>query len=183
MGHRLFRDACYYKNGKYVKDLDALNRNVSRIVHIDDDEGAAQFHPENLIRVRPYDVPAVLRQFRGMDADGIATELENRVVGLRDRRERGARRGLGRFGNVGREGLPDPEMAPAPDTQTTSGVPGGSQAQLTSKDLVGPMEPPSNGGWVGGWLKRRQKSQEEDQMRKMEKWNEVMAKKSAEKKL
>merc|ERR1711957_730310 len=68
------------------------------------------------------DVPAVLRQFRGMDADGIATELENRVVGLRDRRERGARRGLGRFGNVGREGLPDPEMAPAPDTQTTSGV-------------------------------------------------------------
>jgi len=208
--HRLFRDACYYKNGKYVKDLDALNRNVSRIVHIDDDEGAAQFHPENLIRVRPYDdpadrsdrtleritpllveiakegyndVPAVLRQFKGMDADEIATELENRVVGLRDRRERGARRGLGRFGNVGREGLPDPEMAPAPDTQTTSGVPGGSQAQLTSKDLVGPMEPPSNGGGVGGWLKRRQKSQEEDQMRKMEKWNEVMAKKSAEKKL
>merc|ERR1712238_488324 len=83
----------------------------------------------------------------------------------------------GGFGNVGREGLPDPEMAPAPDTQTTSGVPGGSQAQLTSKDLVGPMEPPSNGGGVGGWLKRRQKSQEEDQMRKMEKWNEVMAKK------
>mmetsp|Transcript_17925 Transcript_17925/g.22600 ORF Transcript_17925/g.22600 Transcript_17925/m.22600 type:complete len:80 (+) Transcript_17925:430-669(+) len=55
--HTLFREACYYKDGVYMKDLSRLNCNISRVILIDDDERAAELNPENLIRVKPYTDP------------------------------------------------------------------------------------------------------------------------------
>jgi hypothetical protein len=49
--------------------------------------------------------------------------------------------------------------------------------QLTAKDLVGAAPLPDSGGGVVGWMNRRAKEKEEQQMRKMEKWNEIMLKK------
>lgn len=205
--HRLYRDATYYTNGVHVKDLKRLNRNLKRMVVLDDDPAEVQFDLDNAILVKPYtdptdrsdttllrilpflveiaregynDVPALLRQYHGMDADQIADEQERRVTELREHRMRHAQRGLGGLAS-GRGRLPPPELPPA-----TSGgfagadLGGGTAPQLTARDIVGagpdPFDSGAADGFVG-WMKRRAKEKEEHQMRKMEKWNEVMIKK------
>ncbi|KAL3797196.1 hypothetical protein ACHAW5_006058 [Stephanodiscus triporus] len=202
--HRLFRDSTNYHNGVHCKDLSWLNRPLRKIIALDDDPEALKFQPENLIRIKPYDnpnvdddtleritpllveisregyedIPELLRQFRGMDADEIAEEHERRVNDLRVRRERTAQRGLGSFASSSRAHLPPPELPP----NLAGGGDGGVQ-QLTAKDLVGSAPAPevSESGVVG-WLQRRQKQQEEQNKEKFELWNEVMMRKQAEKK-
>lgn len=202
--HRLHREATNYHNGVHCKDLSWLNRPVRRIIALDDDSAALQFQPENLIRVKPYDdpndrddntleritpllveisregyddIPSLLHQFQGMDADEIADEHERRVNDLRARREQVTQRGLGSFASS-RSNLPPPELPP-----NLAGAGDGQQKQLTAKDLVGsapPLEASESG--VVGWLQRRQKQQEEHNKEKFGLWNEVMVKKQAEKK-
>jgi len=209
--HRLYRDACYYKNGTYMKDLSALNRNINKIILIDDDPSAAQLNPRNHIQIKPYDdatdrkdkaleritpflieiategyddIPHLLSQFDpGMDSDDIADELERRIDDMKSIRMYKSQRGLGAFSQIGqtdRMGM-TPEMTPVPERERIRRQE--AQQQLTSKDLVG-SAPSKKEEQVGfsGWLQKRQKEQEEEQMRKMEKWNEVMMKKSMEKK-
>lgn len=207
--HRLFRDATYYIDGTHVKDLSKLNRNLNRIVALDDDALALQLNPKNLIRVKTYDdphdrtdrtlqritpllieiaregcqdVPTLLEQFRGMDADQMADEHERRVQQVRhDRRQHGMR-GLGKLGNKRNPQLPQPELQPK-DYDQAHGIASTPTAPgLTSKDLVGSAPPKEDGGGVMGWLNKRQKEQQEEQMRKMEKWNEIMMKKQMDKK-
>lgn len=199
--HRLYRDATYYKNGVHVKDLDRLNRDTNRMILLDDDEEAAQFNPDNLIRVKAYEdptdrtdntleritpflveiarkghsnIPTILRQYRGMDADQIADEYQSRIDNLRNRRRQHSVLG----GFAGRGDLPPPEMTPAMDGYDSS-----APQQLTAKDLVG-AAPPSmdTGNGMISWMNRRAKEKEEQTMRKMEKWNEVMLKKQQAKK-
>jgi import inner membrane translocase subunit TIM50 len=204
--HRLYRDATYYRNGVHVKDLRRLNRNIKKMIVLDDDEAESALNPENLIKVKPYtdatdrtdntlariapflielvregydDFPAVLDQYRGMDADQIADEQENRIMQFKQDRQRLAQRGLGGFAGGGLyASLPEPERQPADDYNTY-----GSQKQLSSKDLVGAAPPTeeSQSGFVG-WMNRRAQEKEEHKMRKYEKWNEVMLKKQKMKK-
>jgi import inner membrane translocase subunit TIM50 len=199
--HRLHREATHYHNGVHCKDLSWLNRPLRKIVALDDDPDALQFQPENLIRVKPYDdpndrddntleritpllieisregyddVPQLLSQFQGMDADEIADEFERRVSDVRVRREQV--RGLGSLAS-GRH-MPAPELPP--DLGASAG--GSGQSQLTAKDLVGSAPPTeSTESGVTGWLQRRQKQQEEQNKEKFALWNEVMMKKQAEK--
>ena len=207
--HRLFRDSTNYHGGVHCKDLSWLNRPLRKIIALDDDPDALKFQPENLIRMKPYDdpsvdddtleritpllveisregyddIPALLRQFRGMDADEIAEEHERRVGELRERRERSTRRGLGSFASSSSSSrahsMPPPELPP----NLAGGGGGGGVQQLTAKDLVGSAPPPeASESGVVGWLQRRQKHQEELNKEKFELWNEVMMKKQAEKK-
>jgi len=204
--HRLYRDSTHYINGTHAKDLSKLNRNLNRIVAIDDDALALQLQPRNLIRVKPYtdphdrsdatlaritpllieiaregcqNVPALLDQFRGMDADEMAEEHEKRIKEVRRDRERRAQRGLGKLSMGGkRHANLVPELQASVESVYGNGP---KPANLTSKDLVGPA-PSKEAGGVVGWLNKRQKEQQEEQMRKMEKWNEVMMKKQQEKK-
>lgn len=200
--HRLYRDATYYTNGVHVKDLNRLNRNVKRMIVLDDDPEEVQFNLENLIRVKPYtdpndrddntleritpflveiaregynDIPELLRQFHGMDADEIADEQDRRLLQLRMARQQQAQRGLG--GLVRGVSLPEPELPPSMDGRYGSTTP-----QLTAKDIAGaaPPSPESEQGLIG-WMNRRSKEKEEHNMRKMEKWQEVMMKKHKEK--
>lgn len=200
--HRLYRDATYYTNGVHVKDLNRLNRNVNRMIVLDDDPAEVQFNPENHIRVKAYtdpsdrtdttlaritpflvelaregynDIPAVLRQYQGMDADEIANEQERRIEQVRMHRDRRTQQGLGGFARSGGN-LPSPELAPEDESKFYR--PSGQPAQLTAKDIAG-AAPPSEDDNAGlmGWMNRRAKEKEEHQMRKMEKWNEVMMKK------
>jgi len=198
--HRLYRDATHYKNGVHVKDLDRLNRDTNRMILLDDDPAAAQLNPDNLIRVKAYedpsdrtdntleritpflveiarkghsDIPSILRQYRGMDADQIADEYQRRIDNLRySRRQHPSV--LGGLASRGID-LPPPEMTPSSDD--------GAPQQLTSKDLVGAAPPSmgSSGGMVG-WMNKRAQEKEEQTMRKMEKWNEIMLKKQQAKK-
>lgn len=203
--HRLYRDATYYHNGTHVKDLNSLNRDVRRIVVLDDDELAVQFNPDNLIRVKPYensmdrsdktleritpflvelarsgtkDVPAILKQYRGMDADAIADEYDRRLEQFKYERDQRTQRGLGGLAG-GRGRLPPPEATPEIDYGFSTN---NTTPQLTSKDLVGAA--PSNSADAGGmvaWMNKRAAEKEEQKMLKMEKWNEVMMKKQREK--
>jgi len=201
--HRLFRDSTSYHNGVHCKDLSWLNRPLRKVIALDDDPDALQFQPENLIRVKPYDnpdveddtleritpllveisregyedIPSLLRQFQGMDADEIAAEHERRVNDLRARMQQTSQRGLGSFA-PSRNNLPPPELPP-----NIMGDGDGQRQQLTAKDLVGSAPPTeASGSGVIGWLQRRQKQQEEHNKEKFGLWNEVMMKKQAEKK-
>jgi import inner membrane translocase subunit TIM50 len=200
--HRLYRDATYYTNGVHVKDLNSLNRNIKRMVVLDDDLAEVQFNPENLIRVKPYtdpsdrtddtlkritpflieiaregynDIPELLRQYHGMDADEIADEQERRIQYYRQAREERASRGLSGLAKVARKNV---EMTPELDPSEGSFAPAG---QLTALDVVGARPPPvgSDRGLMG-FLNRRQEEKEEHDKRKYEKWNQVMLKKQQE---
>ena len=52
--HRLYRDACWFKEGKYIKDLSKLNRDERRIIIIDDDPDAYSMQPDNAIPIRKF---------------------------------------------------------------------------------------------------------------------------------
>jgi import inner membrane translocase subunit TIM50 len=175
--HRLYRDATYYKNGVHMKDLKRLNRNVSRMVVLDDDPAENEMNPENMIRIKPYtdpsdrtdnsleritpflieiaregydDIPTLLSQYEGMDADEIADEQDRRIKYFRQARDERRDRGLG-------------------------GI-----AKFASKSIEAP--PPSAGSTSGlmGFLNRRQEEKEDQNRRKFEKWNEIMLKKQKE---
>lgn len=198
--HRLYRDSTHYSNGVHAKDLSRLNRDIKRMIVIDDDPDEVQFNRENWIRVKPYtdptdrtdntleritpflieiaregysDIPSLLRQYEGMDADEIAAEQDRRLEQLRLARQQ--HRGLGSLARNAIQ-LPEPELPPS-DTYGMVDTP----QQLTAKDIAGAAPPTvdQQSGFVG-WLNRRAKEKEEQNMRKMEKWQEIMMKKQKE---
>lgn len=198
--HRLYRDATYYKNGVHMKDLKRLNRNVSRMVVLDDDPAENEMNPENMIRIKPYtdpsdrtdnsleritpflieiaregydDIPTLLSQYEGMDADEIADEQDRRIKYFRQARDERRDRGLGGIAKFASKSM---EVEPELDPKQVSSYQG-----LTSKDLVG-AAPPSAASTSGlmGFLNRRQEEKEDQNRRKFEKWNEIMMKKQKE---
>ncbi|KAG2689314.1 hypothetical protein I3760_09G133600 [Carya illinoinensis] len=54
ISHRLYRDSCKQVDGKFVKDLLGLGRDLSRVVIVDDNPNAYVFQPENAIPIRPF---------------------------------------------------------------------------------------------------------------------------------
>lgn len=199
--HRLYRDATYYSNGIHVKDLNRLNRNVKRMIVLDDDPAEVQFNPDNHIKIKPYtdptdrtdntleritpflveiaregydDIPTLLAQYQGMDADEIADEQERRIDSFKHTREQRASRGLSGLAKSARK-----PMDVEPEFEARQGQ--FSSPGLTSKDLVGAPPPPAGSDkGIMGFLSRRQQDKEENDRRKFEKWNEVMLKKQKE---
>ena len=203
--HRIYRDGTYYHNGVHVKDISKLNRNMNRIIVIDDDLAECQFYPENVVKVKPYDdpsdrsdntlaritpflieiarenhsnIPELLSQYRGMDADEIADEQDRRVRYYRDMREVEMSRGLGGLAKMARKNVVmEPDM-PAQDPSFRPATP-----QLSAKDIVGaaPSSSQEQSSGLLGFLNRREEEKLEAQQRKFEKWNEVMLRKQKEK--
>jgi len=208
--HRLYRDATYYHNGVHVKDLSRLNRNINRMIVIDDDISEVQFNPENVVRVKPYtdpndrsdntlaritpflielardnhsDIPVLLSQYEGMDADEIADEQERRIQYYRNTREEEMSKGLGALAKMSRK---VPAMEPELPAQDASFRPNGVGApqQLSAKDIVGSAPSSSStdtGSGLIGFLNRREEEKAEATQRKFEKWNEIMMKKQQQK--
>ncbi|XP_043699205.1 carboxy-terminal domain RNA polymerase II polypeptide A small phosphatase 2-like [Telopea speciosissima] len=54
ISHRLYRDSCKEMEGKFVKDLSEMGRDLSRVVIVDDNPNAYVFQPENALPVRPF---------------------------------------------------------------------------------------------------------------------------------
>lgn len=49
--HKLYREATKFVDGVYVKDLSALNRDLRKVIIVDDDPKAFQLQKSNAIRV------------------------------------------------------------------------------------------------------------------------------------
>lgn len=54
ISHRLYRDSCKEMDGKFVKDLCELGRDLRRVVIVDDNPNSYVFQPGNAIRIRPF---------------------------------------------------------------------------------------------------------------------------------
>lgn len=54
ISHRLYRDSCKEVNGRYVKDLSGLGRDLRRVVIVDDNPNSYVLQPENGVPVRPF---------------------------------------------------------------------------------------------------------------------------------
>jgi import inner membrane translocase subunit TIM50 len=97
--HRLYREATKFHNGVHVKDMSVLNRDLRKVIMVDDDPKAFQLQPNNAIRIAPFtdakdkndtaledltpflkalcnegvaDFPALLKSFRTNEAKDVA---------------------------------------------------------------------------------------------------------------
>jgi hypothetical protein len=52
---RLGRESTLLKNGKYIKDLSYMNRDLKDIIYIDFDDEKAEFHKENVVILPRWD--------------------------------------------------------------------------------------------------------------------------------
>uniref|UniRef100_A0A183IFK4 protein-serine/threonine phosphatase n=1 Tax=Soboliphyme baturini TaxID=241478 RepID=A0A183IFK4_9BILA len=51
---RLFREACVFHKGNYVKDLNRLGRDLKRVIIVDNSPASYAFHPDNAIPVQSW---------------------------------------------------------------------------------------------------------------------------------
>ncbi|XP_059638746.1 uncharacterized protein LOC132281019 [Cornus florida] len=54
ISHRLYRNSCTEVDGKFVKDLSQLGRNLKSVVIVDDNPNSYGFQPQNGIPIRPF---------------------------------------------------------------------------------------------------------------------------------
>ncbi|XP_021750472.1 probable C-terminal domain small phosphatase [Chenopodium quinoa] len=54
INHRLYRDSCRELDGKYVKDLAQMGRDLWKVAIIDDNPNSFSFQPENAIQIKPF---------------------------------------------------------------------------------------------------------------------------------
>ncbi|KAI8143744.1 HAD-like domain-containing protein [Fennellomyces sp. T-0311] len=52
--YRLYREATRYQDGKYIKDLSHLNRDLSKVIIMDSNPDAFSMQPENGIALKPF---------------------------------------------------------------------------------------------------------------------------------
>lgn len=54
ISHRLYRDSCREVDGKFVKDLSEIGRDLKRVVIVDDNPNSYANQPDNAIPIRPF---------------------------------------------------------------------------------------------------------------------------------
>lgn len=54
IAHRLYRDSCKEVDGRFVKDLSELGRDLKRVVIVDDNPNSYMLQPCNAVPVRPF---------------------------------------------------------------------------------------------------------------------------------
>ncbi|XP_015782743.1 mitochondrial import inner membrane translocase subunit TIM50-C [Tetranychus urticae] len=64
--HWLFRDSTRYMNGVRLKDLNCLNRDLSKVIMVDWEKDACQLNPDNCL---------ILKKYEGEDNDKVLFEL------------------------------------------------------------------------------------------------------------
>ncbi|XP_034833442.1 mitochondrial import inner membrane translocase subunit TIM50-C-like [Maniola hyperantus] len=68
ISYRLFRDSTHFIDGVHVKNLDGLNRDLSKVIVVDWNKAATQFQPDNAL---------VLKKWKGADEDTALLDLAN----------------------------------------------------------------------------------------------------------
>lgn len=64
--YRLFRDATRYVDGHHVKDLDCINRDLSKVIVLDWNSKSVQSHPRNALKIK---------EWKGNDDDRTLVDL------------------------------------------------------------------------------------------------------------
>ncbi|EOY27906.1 hypothetical protein QUC31_012739 [Theobroma cacao] len=54
ISYRLYRDSCKQVEGKFVKDLSEMGRDLGKVVIVDDNPNAYSLQPENAVPIRPF---------------------------------------------------------------------------------------------------------------------------------
>lgn len=54
ISHRIYRDSCRQVDGKLVKDLSEVGRDLKRVVIVDDNPNSYAKQPENAVPIRPF---------------------------------------------------------------------------------------------------------------------------------
>ncbi|GAA0172723.1 hypothetical protein Leryth_027228 [Lithospermum erythrorhizon] len=54
ISHKLYRDSCKEVDGRFVKDLSGMGRDLSKVLIVDDNPTCYMFQPENAIPIRPF---------------------------------------------------------------------------------------------------------------------------------
>ena len=54
ISHALFREATRYRDGKVIKDISKLNRDVSKVIIVDCEPDAYSMQPENAVPMKPW---------------------------------------------------------------------------------------------------------------------------------
>ncbi|CAB3244950.1 unnamed protein product [Arctia plantaginis] len=66
--YRLFRDSTHFIDGIHVKNLEGLNRDLSKVIVIDWNKAATKSHPQNAL---------ILKKWKGADDDTALLDLAN----------------------------------------------------------------------------------------------------------
>merc|ERR1719362_1325415 len=171
--HTLYRDSMTWKDGTLVKDLSRLNRDLAKVIVIDDDKDCLQMQPENGIIIAPFggsedqdrilldlipfleelgmrpvkDVRTVLKHFDN-DAKKMAKNglmMKKRADSRRRRREQTGLGGMLRRSNSARpnQAKPKPKPKPQPQRRPTP-VP---ILQPTARAVLPPKQVPGVGVW------------------------------------
>ena len=53
--HRLGKEYTVYRDGKHIKDLSRINRDISRVIIVDDDPECFSLQPENAIPISKWE--------------------------------------------------------------------------------------------------------------------------------
>lgn len=142
--YKLYRDGTRYEDGKYIKDLSHLNRDLSKVIIMDSNPDAFSLQPENGIALKPWkgdpkdhglldyipfleaiaihnppDVRPVLKQFgSNNDIPGDWAKYEAKMVELHQQQwyeeQKGNKHGGRNLGSLLRGGGNDPNQ---PDHQ------------------------------------------------------------------
>ncbi|CAK1542005.1 unnamed protein product [Leptosia nina] len=68
ISYRLFRDSTHFIDGVHVKNLEGLNRDLSKVIVVDWNKQATKFQPENSL---------ILQKWKGVDDDTALLDLAN----------------------------------------------------------------------------------------------------------
>ncbi|KAI3466773.1 hypothetical protein Pfo_023436 [Paulownia fortunei] len=75
ISHRLYRDSCKEVDGKFVKDLSEIGRELNRVMIVDDNPNSYQFQPDNAIPIKPFtddlgdeELKRLIQFFEGCDS-------------------------------------------------------------------------------------------------------------------
>jgi import inner membrane translocase subunit TIM50 len=71
--YRLYRDHTRLIKGKYIKDLDQLNRDVGKVIVVDINPQSYSLHPDNGVQVSPW---------QGEEDDNELSKLETCLHGI-----------------------------------------------------------------------------------------------------
>ena len=208
-------------DGTIVKRLDLMNRDMGRIILIDDDRNSSKMFPRNTLHVAPYedksatddttlldlipmlqslvhygaqDVRDVFDGFGSHDAADAATEYRRRVYQAKQTNKEKRNRGLGKFI---RSALPDEETLRSKRGQSDvlelmeredATVKNTSVFSKKEESIGAPGDKKAKKGPVGKkrtgalftWVQEQEAQKAELEMRKQERFQQIMAKKQKE---
>eukprot|EP00613_Pedinella_sp_CCMP2098_P078602 CAMPEP_0171935042 /NCGR_PEP_ID=MMETSP0993-20121228/32538_1 /TAXON_ID=483369 /ORGANISM="non described non described, Strain CCMP2098" /LENGTH=409 /DNA_ID=CAMNT_0012575875 /DNA_START=65 /DNA_END=1295 /DNA_ORIENTATION=- len=206
---RLYREATKFHNGAHVKDLSALNRDLRKVLIIDDDPAAYQLQPGNAIHIKPFkdahdkgdsaledllpflraivneevqDYPALLERFPSNEASDISSAYNSKLSSVEEHRDRAKSTGLGGMLRSISEAAPQQQVSDnafVVERRAGATIANLAKAPEVPKSNLAPLAAEHKGG-LWKRLDALKKDAEEDNRKKMEAFNDVVMRKEKE---